>query len=59
MGSLHNGDSAKKRRASARKSDDLLRRKVNTETVTPSDAKPFAIFSEWSSEADEKAYGGL
>jgi AbrB family looped-hinge helix DNA binding protein len=44
---------------------DTLRYRLTTEGVLLDKAPtneaddPFAAFSEWSSEADEKAYGGL
>jgi AbrB family looped-hinge helix DNA binding protein len=47
------------------KPGDTLRYRLTPEGVLldkapPSDADdPFAAFSEWSGEADEKAYGGL
>jgi hypothetical protein len=59
MGSVRNSDLAKARRASPHRTDDPVGRKTNTETVTPSEAGPFATFSEWSGEADEKAYRNL
>jgi hypothetical protein len=34
------------------------RKEVREQGPMPSD-NPFAVFSEWASEADEKAYGGL
>jgi AbrB family looped-hinge helix DNA binding protein len=43
---------------------DILRYRVTADGVlfdkaTKARDEPFATFSEWTSEADEKAYGGL
>ncbi len=46
------------------KPGDTLRYRVTDDgilldKVSPTVEDPFAIFSEWTSEADEKAYSGL
>jgi AbrB family looped-hinge helix DNA binding protein len=46
------------------KPGDTLRYRVTDDGIlldkaTAAAADPFATFSEWTSEADEKAYGGL
>ena len=45
------------------KPGDTLRYRTTKDSVlldkAPADEAPFATFSEWSNEADEKAYGGL
>ncbi|HZL31448.1 MAG TPA: AbrB family transcriptional regulator [Pseudolabrys sp.] len=46
------------------KPGDMLRYRLTDEGVlidkaSPETEDPFASFSEWASEADEKAYGGL
>ena len=46
------------------KPGDALRYRVTDEGIlldkaTETAKDPFAVFSEWTSEADEKAYGGL
>jgi antitoxin PrlF len=43
---------------------DTLRYRITEDGIlfdkaTEADDDPFAAFSEWTSEADEKAYGGL
>ena len=41
------------------KPGDTLRYRVTDDGVLLDKATEFAAFSEWTSEADEKAYGGL
>lgn len=46
------------------KPDDTLRYRVTDDGIlldkaTEASGGPFATFSEWTSEADEEAYGGL